>query len=169
MSGPIHVYLLLDISASMTGAPLEALKQGYGLLRNAFGSYQGRPILLSSITYESTARQLFGLGPVKQTGMLLPELESGGTSSLGKAIRLLDSIMPRPDHHPTLMYLFTDGEPTDDWEASLEAIRPRIDKLYAMACGMNINESILSKITDTAYSLMDLTPHAIFSTFRSYA
>ena len=41
--GAIHAYLLLDTSASMNGAPLEALKQGLQLLCGTFIARSKRP------------------------------------------------------------------------------------------------------------------------------
>ncbi|MCC7448575.1 MAG: hypothetical protein IT324_14240, partial [Anaerolineae bacterium] len=53
MTDPIHAYLLLDTSASMTGAPLEALKQGLQLLCGTFIARCTRPVHISLIGYES--------------------------------------------------------------------------------------------------------------------
>src|SRR5262249_47270676 len=122
MADPIYAHVLLDTSASMYGAPLEALKQGVQLLFGTFISRSKRPIHVRLIGFESTARELIALQHV--IGLELPPLDAAGSSGLGGALRLLASTMP--DHDPSLVYIFTDGEPTDDWETTVEPLRRRV-------------------------------------------
>ncbi len=166
MADPIHVYLLLDVSASMIGAPLEALKQGIHLLYRAFTSRNARPVLLSVITYESTATEVMPLTDISTLKEIsLPDLDAGGSSGLAKAFRLMGARMPA--HRPTLVYLLTDGEPTDDWEDALREVRPRVDKIFGLACGIRANEATFDKLVDQAFWIDDLEPDALFSTLRA--
>lgn len=163
---PLYVYLLLDVSASMHGAALEALKQGVHLLQGVFSSQNKREILMSAISYDSEAKQIVPL--TEKTRFHLPILEVGGTSGLGGALRVLDNVLAVPDHHPTMVYLFTDGDPTDDWEKILPAIQRRVDKMIGLACGWTINEETLRAITPEAYSLDELTSDGLFATMRMF-
>src|SRR5271154_4225246 len=100
MAEPVHIYLLLDTSASMSGAPLEALKQGLHLLCATFIARSQRPVKISLIGYESTARAISPLVDVNDFEM--PTLEAAGSSGLGGALRLVGDTMP--DHDPTFIY-----------------------------------------------------------------
>jgi uncharacterized protein YegL len=160
----IHAHLMLDTSASMTGAPLEALKQGLQLLCGTFISRSKQPVQISLIGYESTARQIAPLQDVSE--FMLPKLESGGSSGLGGAFRLLTRTMA--DHDPSLVYIFTDGEPTDDWEVAVEPLRPRLKKIVGIACGPRANVSGLTPVADRVFQVRELTPDLLFETFRPF-
>ncbi|MBE7513724.1 MAG: VWA domain-containing protein [Anaerolineales bacterium] len=157
-SNTVHLYLLMDTSASMTGAGLEALKQGVRLLSSTFSGRGGHPILCAGITYDSTARIAFPLTPIDA---LHPpnDLDSGGTSALGAALGLLkDHFAPR---RPALVYIFSDGEPTDDWQRPLAALRPHVTRIIGLACGLAVNDDAFASFTDEAHWLSDLTPEAL--------
>lgn len=162
MSDALHAYLILDTSASMSGAPLEALKQGVHLLWNALSARWGRTTLISVIAYESAAKEIIPLTDV-QAGLHLPPLEAAGSSALGGAFRLLASRLT--GHHPTLVYLFTDGDPTDDWEKAAALVRSRVDKIVGIACGLTVKEALFDAIANESYSLSHLTTEALTTTF----
>ncbi len=164
MTEPIHAHLLLDTSASMSGAPLEALKQGLQLLCGTFISRSKRPIHISLIGYESAARHIAPLRDV--TEFTLPKLEASGSSGLGSAFRLLSRTMG--EHTPSLVYVFTDGEPTDDWEVAIESVRPRVQKIIGIACGPKADPAALQLIADRVFQVRELTPDLLFETFRPF-
>lgn len=163
MAEPLHAYLLLDSSASMSGAPLEALKQGVNLLCGTFISRSKRPVLVAVISYESTVRSTTELTDVN--GFKVPELDAAGSSSLGKALRRLLEVMPT--YSPTLVYIFTDGEPTDDWEASIGAVKAGVQKIVAIGCGPTADLAVLTSQVDSAFGMRELTPDLLFETFRA--
>jgi uncharacterized protein YegL len=167
MTDPIYAYLLLDTSASMNGAPLEALKQGVQLLVGTFISRSKRPIQLAIIGYESTARELMPLADVHEFGTFeMPILDAAGSSGLGGAARLAAKLAA--NHTPTLLYIFTDGEPTDDWESALDTLRPGVHKIYGLLCGLiaDLGSVPLTPKVDEVFRLQDLTPDKLFDTFR---
>lgn len=164
MTDPIHAYLLLDTSASMSGAPLEALKQGLNLLCGTFISRSKRPVQMALIGYESTAREISPLADVHN--FVTPKLEPAGSSGLGGAFRMISTQMP--DHDPTLVYIFTDGEPTDDWEVAINALRLKVRTIQAIICGPAANGSVLESLVDRLYRVRELTPDLLFETFRMF-
>ena len=164
MTDPIHAYLLLDTSASMSGAPLEALKQGLHLLCATFISRSKRPVQIALIGYESTAREISPLADAHK--FETPKLDAAGSSGLGGAFRLVSSQMP--DHDPTLLYIFTDGEPTDDWEIAIASLRPRVRNILGIICGPAANSTALDPLIDKLYRVRELTPDLLFETFRSF-
>ncbi|MCC7208998.1 MAG: hypothetical protein IT323_16935 [Anaerolineae bacterium] len=164
MNGLLHIYLLLDTSASMTGAPLEALKQGVNLLRNTLIARAARPSVVHAIAYESTPHALSS-EPLTPGDLSLPALEPGGASNLGRALRLLGEQMAPEDNG--LLYIFTDGEPTDDWEAALVSIRARVERVYAVLCGPAASEMPFAGRVDRAYRMGDFSPERALDTLRA--
>jgi uncharacterized protein YegL len=164
VADPIYAHVLLDTSASMYGAPLESLKQGVQLLFGTFISRSKRPIHVRLIGYESTARELVPLQHV--IGLELPPLDAAGSSGLGGALRLLASTMP--DHDPSLVYIFTDGEPTDDWEPALDALRSRVRAMVAIVCGLTAHGTALAPALDRVLQMREVTPDVLFDTFRAH-
>jgi uncharacterized protein YegL len=164
MTDPLYAYLLLDTSASMTGAPLEALKQGLGLLCGTFIARSKRPIQICLVGFESTSQEIGALSDIN--GYEIPPLEAAGSSSLGRAFRLVATQLP--EHDPTLVYVFTDGDPTDDWEVAIELLRPRVHKIFGITCGIGATENILAPAFDQLFRVRDLTSDLLFGTFRSF-
>src|SRR5258708_3258417 len=163
MAEPLHAYLLLDSSASMSGAPLEALKQGVTLLCGTFITRSKRPVLVAHIVYDSTAHAPTELADVNE--FKLPDLDAAGSSALGKAFRRMLEVMPT--HSPTLVYIFTDGDPTDDWEVAIGAVKARVQKIVAIGCGPGADLTALKTQVDSTFGMRELTPDLLFETFRA--
>jgi uncharacterized protein YegL len=165
----IHAYVLIDCSASMTGAPLQALKQGVNLLIGTFISRSKIPTKLGMISYDSTAKEISKLKDVNDFEMP-SSLDSAGSSALGAALRLVDQqVQPHDQNAPisTFVYIFTDGEPTDDWESALATLRLRISKVYVMACGIGVTNTALDTAVDRVYRVRELNADLLFETFRN--
>jgi uncharacterized protein YegL len=169
MTDPIHAYLLLDTSASMSGAPLEALKQGLTLVCATFIARSKRPVQISLIGYESAAREIKKLSDAHEFDMPT-DLEAAGSSGLAGALRLVSTLIPANDaaQTPTLVYIFTDGEPTDDWEIAFAALKPRVQRIFGVLCGPAATSEILEPVLDKTFRNRELSPDLLFETFRPY-
>jgi len=160
----LPVFLLLDVSASMHGAPIMAVNEGVKLLHDQLLE---TPTALETVWISVISFGTYAIEQVKLTPLLdfeLMELEAGGTTSLGAAFKLLErsldndirvgSETEKGDWHP-LVYLLTDGEPTDDWEPVIQRILSRSEKkagtIVALACGEDVDE----------YTLKQITPHVV--------
>ena len=151
----LPVYLLLDCSGSMSGEPIEAVKQGIkALLTELKGDPQAlETACLSVITFNSTARQISPL-----TELMLfkePELTAGGAPALGGALHVLadcirtevrtSTATQKGDWKP-LVFLLTDGAPTDNLDEGIEALK-----------SANANTNTLRKITNNVLMMNNLT------------
>lgn len=173
------VYLLLDSSGSMAGAPIQGVEQGVQLLRNELLSLPQavEMVHIGVITFASKADQVVPLTPV--TTFSPPSLSAGGTTALGGALRKLaqaldNEITPttadkKGDYKP-LVFLLTDGEPTDDWEPALRTLNSRQEKkvgsMVALGCGDGVNFDILRQITPNVLAMPDATADNIRAFFR---
>lgn len=159
----LPVYLLLDTSGSMSGEPIEAVKNGVQVLVSTLRQdpYALETAFLSIITFNSTATQLVPL--TELANFQIPAIAASGTTELGAALALLaDKIeqevgkttaQVKGDWKP-IVFLMTDGSPTDDWKKGLERLKQvRTGLVIACAAGSGADTGVLKQITDIVVQL----------------
>lgn len=170
----LPVYLLLDTSESMAGPAIEAVQQG---VRTLIGELSTNPLALetaymSVITFSREAKQIIPL--TELTRFQPPPLSVRPGTALGGALRLLSECLrtevmkttetTKGDYKP-LVFLLTDGQPTDDWEQAADQIKApggrKAANIYAIGCGPDVDSEVLYRITDTVLLMPHLTPEAI--------
>jgi uncharacterized protein YegL len=172
----LPVYLLLDTSGSMMGEPIEAVRQG---LRALVADLRGDPqaletAYLSVITFSSNAQQVCPL--TELLAFQEPVLDAAGPTSLGEALMLLEdcletevrkaSEVQKGDWRP-LIFLMTDGQPTDDWETAAARIKQKkVGNIIACAAGPGADSRILKQITEIVVELQNLEPDALKAFFK---
>ncbi|PDV97458.1 vWA domain-containing protein [Candidatus Chloroploca asiatica] len=175
----LPIYLLLDTSSSMGGAPIQAVNQGVVLLYNELMNTPQavETCWISVITFDSTAQQVVALTELTQ--FTPPPIQANGATSMGAALDLLGQSLDREvtgntgerkgDYKP-LIFLLTDGEPTDDWRSALSRLRSRTQKkpatIIALGCGVGANMSTLDQIADVRLRMVDATPDNIAAFFK---
>ena len=159
----LPVYLLLDTSGSMSGEPIEAVKNGVQVLVSSLRQdpYALETAFLSVITFDSSVRQIIPLTDLASFQM--QEISASGGTSLGEGLRVLSQCInnevakstaeKKGDWKP-LVFLITDGAPTDDWESGLaELNKRRPGMIVACAAGAGADTSILKQITEQVVHL----------------
>lgn len=159
----LPVYLVLDTSGSMSGEPIEAVKNGVQVLISTLRQdpYALETAYLSVITFNSSAQQIVPL--TELSSFQMPDIQASATTALGDALSLLankvDSEVTKTtpeqkgDWKP-LVFLMTDGEPTDNWQKGLAEFQKRkFGMVVACAAGQNANTSILKQITEVVVQL----------------
>jgi uncharacterized protein YegL len=164
----LPVYLLLDCSGSMAGEPVAAMEMG---LRALLGDLRNDPqaletVWLSVITFASTAEQIIPLTEVNEFHP--PDLHAEGTTALGEALDLLADRIRKEVRSTTLdqkgdwkplVFVLTDGEPTDDWRRSAETFRLRgLATVVACGAGPEVNDDTLRWLGDKVVRLKDTQP-----------
>jgi len=159
----LPVYLVLDTSGSMSGEPIEAVKNGVQMM---ISSLRQDPqaietAWISIITFDINARQVIPLTDLASFQMT--DLKATGTTAMGEALRLLGNCIDsevaqttttkKGDWKP-LVFIFTDGIPTDDWQSGMIEFKKR-KTAYTVACaaGSKADTNILKQITDNVVSL----------------
>ncbi|RYD88817.1 MAG: tellurium resistance protein TerY, partial [Sphingobacteriales bacterium] len=104
------------------------------------------------------------------------ELHASGTTCLGAALKLLaqsidqevaqTTVYKKGDWKP-LVFIMTDGVPTDDWEEGLRAFRSRKTG-YTLACaaGDKADERVLKAITNNVVRLDNADSQTISKFFQ---
>ncbi len=170
----LPVYIVLDTSGSMMGEPIESVKNGVQTMISALRQdpYALETAYLSIITFDSTASQLVPL--TELTNFQMPHIESSGTTALGAALSLLaqrfdtevmkTTAEQKGDWKP-IVFLMTDGMPTDDWQKGLNEFRSRKwGMVVACAAGQAVDTNLLKQITEVVVQL-DTADSASFKAF----
>lgn len=159
----LPVYLLLDTSGSMTGEPIESVKNGVQVLLSTLRQdpYALETAYLSIITFDSNAQQVVPLTELSLFQM--PDIRANGTTVFGEALKLvaqkIDSEVTKTtaeakgDWKP-LVFIMTDGEPTDNWQQGLIEFKKRkCGLVVACAAGQGANTNALKQVTEIVVQL----------------
>ncbi len=159
----LPVYLLLDTSGSMSGEPIEAVKNGVQVM---ISSLRQNPqaietAFISVITFDTSAQQIIPLTDLASFQML--DIKATGVTALGDALKLVANKIDtevaktttetKGDWKP-LVFIMTDGIPTDDWQNGLTEFKKR-KTAFTVACaaGSGADTNILKQITENVVSL----------------
>ncbi len=157
----LPVYLLLDCSGSMYGDPIKAVKKGVNTFIKEVksDSITKDTVYVGVITFGKTV-EFITEGLVHIDKFYPPELEADGSTPLGRALEILQTSIDR-DVKPSvkgkergdwkpLVFILTDGEPTDDWQTPRQEILNRQNRkvvnVITVGCGPGINETKLKAI-----------------------
>jgi uncharacterized protein YegL len=161
----------------MIGEPLDAVEDGVRSLLSALrrNPYALESVSISVITFDVKARVAI---PLTEVGMFRPpSLSVKPGTSLGAALGLLRDSIERDlvkttsetkgDFKP-LVFILTDGQPTDDWKRQATLIRttrPSMANIYSIGCGEEVNFEIMGQIADVCLRASDLSADAISKVF----
>ena len=154
----LPVYLLLDVSGSMCGEPIEAVKNGVQIMisKLRLNGQAQETAYISVITFESSAKQIIPLTDLSSFQMR--DIQAGGGTSLGAALTTVSQCIDRDVKKTTadtkgdwkpIVFILTDGCPTDNWQAGLAEFRKR-KTAFTVACaaGSGADTSVLKQITE---------------------
>lgn len=170
----LPVYLLIDTSGSMSGEAIEAVKTGVQTLVSSLRQdpYALETAYLSVITFDSSAQQRVPLTELPQ--FQLPAIQASGSTAMGEALTLVAKCADKEVSKSTaevkgdwkpLVFLLTDGGPTDDLDRGIKEFKTRKWGLVvACAAGPGADTGPLKKITESVVQL-DTTDSAAFKAF----
>lgn len=177
MSRRLPIYLVLDTSGSMDGAPINAVNQGLQVFQNALKADPRalETAFVSVITFCADAEQVVPLTDIQS--FTCPPLTAGGTTAFGAGLRLLEECIRREvvatttttqkgDWKP-LAFVFTDGQPTDSWETAAESLKnKRICNIIGCAAGDAADVQMLKKLSETVVKLSDTNEQTVSTFFK---
>lgn len=174
----LPVYLVLDVSGSMSGEPIEAVAQG---VNEMIAGLRGLPARQQDTIHIKVIRFSDSVEATQLTPLYSftpPPLRAGGTTHLGDALRVLDQATTysgdlRKNSMDTLgdwkpmVFLLTDGDPTDNYKDAAATILKRTREhstayapqlnVWAIGCGPSVMGSTLKEVSDNALLMKDMT------------
>jgi uncharacterized protein YegL len=170
----LPVFLLLDTSGSMSGEPIEQVKNGVQMLVSALRQdpYALETAYLSVITFSSTATEAVPL--TELAAFQMPVLAASGATALGAALELVAKIASsalakstasaKGDWKP-MVFLMTDGSPTDDWYQGFQRFQQEKWGIV-VACAVNKGDvKVLHAIAGEAVVRLDTSDSTAVSKF----
>lgn len=172
----LPVYILIDISSSMRGEPIEAVKAGINTLLNSLcqDPYALETVWLSLITYNSKAEQILPLTEVYK--LQVPELVAKGRSAMGEALLLLseridkevvkNSPEQKGDWKP-LLFLLSDGGHSGPIAKPIAELKKRkFGVVVACAAGEKSHLDVLRKVTNNVILISTTEAQNIIAYFK---
>lgn len=172
----LPVYILIDTSGSMSGEPIEAVKNGMQAMMSALRKdpYALETAYMSVITFASEVAQAKPLTEVAQ--FQPPAVTAGGGTSLGGALKKVAECAERevvkstPDQKgdwKPLVFIMTDGMPTDNFDTGLaEFKKQKWGIVVACAAGTQADTKTLIRITECVVRLDAADSNAIAAYFK---
>lgn len=179
----LPVYLLVDTSGSMAGAPIESVRQGLEQFQREVASdpFAREVVKVGVITFASDAQLVTG-GLVPISTFQPPELTAGGSTRLDLAFKVLLESLDRDvvqgvkggqkgDWKPAV-FVLTDGPPTAEWHAERDAVlnRPqgkiRPSTIVAVGCGPAVDDATLKAISTGTTFRMGTSEAAFVALFQ---
>ncbi len=164
MARKLPVYILIDTSGSMSGRPIEIVKEGIGMLVQGLREDPRtlETAWLSVVTFGGEAKQIV---PLTRIGEFeYPELTTGGEAKLGAALKLVCECREREVQKTTqksrgdylpIVFLFSDGmvsSSDSDLPGAIATFKSRKWKTIFCTVGDTPADQIIKQIADLELS-----------------
>ena len=179
----LHIFYLLDVSGSMRGTAIAQLNQGIrstmDALRQKLGDSNDAHLSVSIMRFSSEAAWITGTPESHFSEYIedfvdIPDLDAGGMTYLGSALRLLESGLSRNSmlYSPTgnrrpIIIIMTDGMPNDDWESAMRLIKQnhwfQQSTRIGIALGDQADEDMLAELVGSREGVVRVTDISLFA------
>jgi von willebrand factor type A len=174
----LPIYFLLDVSESMVGDPIEHVQDGMATIIKELKTdpFALETVWISIIAFAGKSKVITPLQDV--ITFYPPKIPIGGGTSLSSGLNeLMNAIdrevvkttLERKGDWKPLVFLFTDGVPTDDTTQAIERWRTHYSRkanLIAISLGDNTNLSLLGQLSDNVLQLSNTSPAAYKEFFK---
>ncbi len=174
----LPIYFLVDVSESMVGTPIEQVQEGMRtIIQNLrVDPYALETVFVSIIAFAGKAKVLSPLTELYK--FYPPTFPIGGGTSLGAGLEALmndldtsiqKTTMERKGDWKPIIFLFTDGNPTDNYQAAFRRWNEKYRKhcsLVAISLGDNVNVLTLAQITNDILLLKETDAESFSKFFK---
>ena len=158
----VPICLVLDVSGSMSGAPIDELNKGVKLFFDAIKADEVAQYAaeICVVTFGSSVEKVLDFMSVER--QFVPTLNTSGSTPMGAGVTMgLDLLEARKedykragvDYYQPWMVVMTDGEPTDDTTGAAVRISSLVAAkkltVFPIAIGDSANLTMLGKLSPT--------------------
>ena len=158
----VPICLVLDVSGSMSGAPIDELNKGVRLFFEAIKADEVAQYAaeICIVTFGSSVEKMLDFMSVER--QVVPTLDTSGSTPMGAGVTMgLDLLEARKedykragvDYYQPWMVVMTDGEPTDDISGAAGRIASLVAAkkltVFPIAIGDSANLATLGKLSPT--------------------
>lgn len=174
----LPIYFLIDVSESMVGEQIQFVEDGMAAIIKAIKQdpHAIETVWVSIIVFAGQAKTLVPLQEI--VSFYPPKFPIGGGTSFGKGLGHLmyelrkntvkTTFEQKGDWKP-IVFLFTDGVPTDDSKAAINEWKQNWDKsanLVAVSFGDETDTKLLSELTESVLHFKNSTEEDYKKFFR---
>lgn len=156
----LPIYFLIDISESMVGEPIQQVEEGLATIIKELKTdpYSIETVWVSIIVFAGQAKTLVPLQEI--INFYPPRFPIGGGTSLSKGLghlmyelrkNIVTTTYERKGDWKPIVFLFTDGVPTDDTQTAINEWKQnwqRTANMIAISFGSETDTQTLSQLTE---------------------
>lgn len=165
----LPIYFLIDISESMVGEQIQQVEEGMATIIKAIKTdpHAIETVWISIIVFAGQAKTLVPLQEV--VSFYPPKFPIGGGTSLSKGLghlmfelrkNIVKTTMEQKGDWKPIVFLFTDGVPTDDTKIAISEWKQnwqRTANMVAISFGDETDTSLLSELTENVLLFKNAT------------
>jgi uncharacterized protein YegL len=164
------LFFMIDASGSMDGSKIgavnTAIEEVIPALREVSDENADAQIKLAVLEFSNGARWITGDGPVEVEQFHWNYMDAGGLTDFGAACKALNEklstkgfMREATGSFAPAIFLMSDGEPTDDWEDGLNALKQnnwfKAGVKVALAIGDDANKEVLKAFTGAMEAVLE--------------
>ena len=176
------LFFLVDTSGSMMGEKIgslnDAIRETVPDLRELSKSNSDAAIKIAVLQFDTNVKWLYPQ-PVDSEQFRWNDLQAGGLTSLGEALKELNSKLSKTQYlqeaagsYAPVIILISDGGPTDDFDRALEEIKKnnwfKHSIKVAIAIGNDADKNVLARFTGTSESIVEVHNKAALKNFLRF-
>lgn len=165
------LFYLVDTSGSMSGTKIgtvnAAMEECIPLLNEVAQGNDDAEIKVAILQFSSGCQWITpSAGPVSLENLVWNDLQAGGLTDFGEALKELDKRLSRKEFlqsqtgaYAPVILLLSDGGPTDDWETALKQIKENNWFKHAIKIAIDIesgsDRNVLTAFTGNPEAILD--------------
>ncbi len=174
----LPIYFLIDVSESMVGEPIQQVEEGLATIIQTLKSdpYAIETVWISIIVFAGQAKTLVPLQEI--INFYPPRFPIGGGTSLSKGLghlmyelrrNIVKTTYDRKGDWKPIIFLFTDGAPTDDTQSAIAEWKTnwqRASNMVAISFGNEADTQSLGELTTNVLAFKNANAAAYKSFFK---
>jgi len=165
------LFFVIDTSGSMSGSKIgsvnSAIEEVVPEIRDISSNNADAQIEIAALQFDSGCRWITSSGPIEAEKFHWNMIDASGVTDFGAACRELDKKLSTKEFmkrasgsYAPVVILLSDGEPTDNWQGELDALKQnnwfKSAIKVAIAVGQDANHAVLEQFTGSSEAVLEV-------------